>query len=160
VTGNWGAEWMDMASGARCPMCRDVGMDDKPGGVRIMAGEWSDSYLSRRPVRRGHVYVIWSGRHVVEPTELDPEEAAGFWAELLIAAQAVQRCYSPRKLNILLLGNGVPHLHGHVVPRYDDDEDAGRPLGADVWVRAAEADAGLLAGEAEMLRAALAEEGL
>jgi diadenosine tetraphosphate (Ap4A) HIT family hydrolase len=36
-----------------------------------------------------------------------------------------------------LLGNAVPHLHAHVVPRYRDDPDGGEPprfmMGSTVW---------------------------
>jgi diadenosine tetraphosphate (Ap4A) HIT family hydrolase len=27
----------------------------------------------------------------------------------------------------MFLGNAMPHLHAHVIPRYRDDPDAGRP---------------------------------
>ena len=29
--------------------------------------------------------------------------------------------FRPRKLNYELLGNSVPHLHWHLIPRYSDD---------------------------------------
>jgi diadenosine tetraphosphate (Ap4A) HIT family hydrolase len=32
------------------------------------------------------------------------------------------------KMNWLSLGNGVPHLHIHLVPRHADDPAAGGPL--------------------------------
>jgi diadenosine tetraphosphate (Ap4A) HIT family hydrolase len=31
-------------------------------------------------------------------------------------------------MNYMTLGNTVPHLHTHVVPRYRDDPAPGRPL--------------------------------
>lgn len=35
--------------------------------------------------------------------------------------------YRPAKLNLMALGNSLPHLHAHIVPRYVDDPDPGRP---------------------------------
>ena len=72
--------------------------------------------------------MIWKGRHVAEPTELSTEEACGFWGEVALVASAVERRYQPVKMNWLSLGNGVPHLHVHLVPRYADDPHAGGPL--------------------------------
>ena len=34
----------------------------------------------------------------------------------------------PVKMNYLTLGNTVPHLHTHVVPRYRDDPAPGGPI--------------------------------
>ena len=88
---------------------------------------WADGYLGRHPVRPGYAYVIWKGRHVAEPSELSAEEAAGFWSEVARVAAAVEDRYRPAKMNWLRLGNGVPHLHVHLVPRpHDDARPAGR----------------------------------
>jgi diadenosine tetraphosphate (Ap4A) HIT family hydrolase len=43
-------------------------------------------------------------------------------------ARAVARAFAPRKLNYELLGNTVPHLHWHVLPRYADDPNPLRPV--------------------------------
>jgi diadenosine tetraphosphate (Ap4A) HIT family hydrolase len=40
----------------------------------------------------------------------------------------IERVFNPCHMNYLLLGNIVPHLHVHVVPRYLDDPSPGRPL--------------------------------
>ncbi len=104
------------------------GADETPFGRRVLRGRWSDAYLGRRPVRPGYVYVIWKGRHVAEPSELSDEEAAGFWSEVARVARAVEERYRPVKMNWLSLGNGVPHLHVHLVPRPPEDPRAGWPL--------------------------------
>lgn len=114
-------------------MCADAGADDKAGGVRIFDGNWTDAYLGRWPVRPGYCYVIWKGRHVTEPTELSVEESAGFWREVTLVASAIERRYQPAKMNWLSLGNWVPHLHVHLVPRHVDDPCAGGPLEQDAF---------------------------
>jgi diadenosine tetraphosphate (Ap4A) HIT family hydrolase len=56
------------------------------------------------------------------------EEAVGYWREVLRVASAIERHYRPVKLNYQLLGNAVPHLHTHLLPRFADDPSPGRPL--------------------------------
>lgn len=71
---------------------------------------------------------IWKHQHVAEPTQLSTEQAAGFWLETLRAGAAIERYLRPVKLNYLTLGNGLPHLHTHIVPRYVDDPAPGGPM--------------------------------
>ena len=127
AAGSWGADFEAMKRGDGCPMCAPAG-DDLPHGRRFMAGRSSDAYLGRYPVRRGYAYVVWRGRHVAEPTELSAQEASEFWGEVAAAAAVVEAHYQPVKMNWLVLGNGVPHLHVHLVPRHADDPAAGGPL--------------------------------
>jgi len=101
--------------------------------------------------------VVWKGRHVAEPWELSGEEAAGFWSEVAQVARAVEEEYRPVKMNWLSLGNGVPHLHVHLVPRPLDDARAGGPLEGDAFdaTATAELPQAQLAAEAAALRARL-----
>ena len=80
-------------------------------------------------MQRGYTLVKWCGdRHVTEPTELSDEEAAGYWAEVLTVARAVIAHYGPLKLNYETLGNTVPHLHTHLIPRFINDPNPGGPF--------------------------------
>jgi diadenosine tetraphosphate (Ap4A) HIT family hydrolase len=97
-------------------------------GVRVLAGRFSDGYLQRASWQRGYTVVIWRGRHVAEPTELSDGEAVGYWREVLRVGAALERHYRPVKLNYQILGNAVPHLHTHLVPRFAQDPAPGRPL--------------------------------
>ena len=133
------------------------GADETPHGLRIFEGQWADGYLGRYPVRPGYAFAIWKGRHVAEPTELSAEEAAGFWADVARVAGAVDAQYRPAKMNWLSLGNGVPHLHVHLVPRPLHDARAGGPLESGAFDRAATPalDETELAAAAAALRARL-----
>ena len=104
------------------------GADETPHGLRVFEGRRADGYIGRYPVRPGYAYVIWKGRHIAEPTELSAEEAAGFWPEVARVAAAGDDEFRPVKMNWLSLGNSVPHLHVHLVPRPLDDIRAGGPL--------------------------------
>jgi diadenosine tetraphosphate (Ap4A) HIT family hydrolase len=112
--------------------------------LRVFAGEKVDAYLDRDDAVRGYTLAYFRGRHVVEPTELTEEEAGRFWRDLLIVARAIEDEYAPIKMNLLFLGNAMPHLHVHLVPRYRDDPDAGAPprfmMATSNWRRLDEAD--------------------
>jgi diadenosine tetraphosphate (Ap4A) HIT family hydrolase len=109
-------------------MCAEGRPHETRYGIRILEGEVADAYLQRAGIQRGYTIVIWRGRHVAEPTELTEEEAAAFWRELLAVGRALEQHLSPVKLNYDLLGNSVPHLHTHVVPRYAEDPRPGWPF--------------------------------
>lgn len=102
-------------------MCADGRPDELPWGTRIFAGTVSDAYLQRAGIQRGYTIVIWRGRHVAEPTELTAEDAAAYWLEVVRVARALEAHLEPVKTNYNLLGNSLPHLHTHVLPRYADD---------------------------------------
>ena len=109
-------------------MCAEGRPDETRFGVRFFAGDVADAYLQRAAIQRGYSIVVWRGRHVAEPTELDAAEAAAFWHELLHVGRALERALEPVKLNYELLGNSLPHLHAHVIPRYADDPRPGWPF--------------------------------
>jgi diadenosine tetraphosphate (Ap4A) HIT family hydrolase len=65
---------------------------------------------------------------VAEPTELTAEEATAYWLEVVRVGRAIENVLEPVKLNYDLLGNSLPHLHTHLVPRYADDPRPGWPF--------------------------------
>jgi diadenosine tetraphosphate (Ap4A) HIT family hydrolase len=64
----------------------------------------------------------------VEPTELTDAEGATYGREVMRVGRAIMAAFAPVKLNYDLLGNSVPHLHTHIVPRYADDPRPGWPF--------------------------------
>jgi diadenosine tetraphosphate (Ap4A) HIT family hydrolase len=124
----WPSNWSALYSGAQCSMCAPGRPEEDEFGVRVLAGKYSDAYLQRAAVQRGYTVVIWRGRHVVEPTDLEREEACGYWLEVLEVARALRRHYQTLKMNYETLGNSLPHFHTHLVPRYLDDPAPGRPF--------------------------------
>jgi len=46
----------------------------------------------------------------------------------LSVAFALAKTFNPDKMNYELLGNGMSHLHWHLVPRYKTDPMWGRPI--------------------------------
>ena len=49
-----------------------------------------------------------AGRHVVEPTELNDEEAHGYWRDLLIVGRTLEDVLRPVKTNYNVLGRSPP----------------------------------------------------
>jgi diadenosine tetraphosphate (Ap4A) HIT family hydrolase len=124
----WSTSWYELRAGRDCGMCADQGLQDSGWGVRFLEGAWADVFLWRSGSVHGYAVAIWKHEHVAEPTRLPAEQAAGFWLETLRAGAAIERHLRPVKLNYLTLGNALPHLHTHIVPRYADDPVPGRPL--------------------------------
>lgn len=109
-------------------MCAQGRPDENEFGIRVYRSDTSDGYLQKADIgQRGYCLVIWRGRHVADVTRLSNTEAGRYWEDVLRVARAVELHYTPAKLNLMLLGNELPHLHTHVVPRYVDDRDPGRP---------------------------------
>lgn len=109
-------------------MCAEGRPEETEYGTRIFEGDVSDAYLQKAAVQRGYTLVVWRSRHVAEPTELALEEAAAYWAELLCVGRALEERFQPVKMNYEVLGNSLPHLHTHVMPRYADDPRPGWPF--------------------------------
>ena len=108
-------------AGQGCPICVALGQGDNDSWVAVFTGELAEVYLERRSRLPGYCIVVWRHRHIAEPTDLGPEQACGYWEEVLAVGRAVREQFDPVKVNYLTLGNTVPHLHTHVVPRYQDD---------------------------------------
>jgi diadenosine tetraphosphate (Ap4A) HIT family hydrolase len=123
----WPDDWEDHRRGINCLACAEGRPNEIPNAVRVFAGRVSDAYLSRSAAFRGYTLVFWRGRHVVEPTDLADDEAGDYAREVRLVAVGIEQAYRPAKLNYLTLGNSLPHLHTHIVPRYTDDPDPGRP---------------------------------
>jgi diadenosine tetraphosphate (Ap4A) HIT family hydrolase len=123
----WSEQFYAWRAGDGCPSCAEGRPDATAAGLRFFAGAVSDAYLVRADIQRGLSIVVWRGRHVVEPTELTDAEAAAYGREVLQVGRAIEEVLRPIKLNYDLLGNSVPHLHTHIVPRYADDPGRAGP---------------------------------
>ena len=96
--------------------------------------------------------VIWRG-HVREMTDLSAPDRAYLMDWVFRTEAALRTVLAPDKINLASLGNVVPHLHWHVIPRFADDAHFPAP----VW--AARARDGVAHGRPDLaaaLREALA----
>ncbi|MGA7949439.1 MAG: HIT family protein [Thiobacillaceae bacterium] len=92
-------------------------------------------------------------RHVKEMTDLSPAEQIRLFSVVMAVEAALREIIAPDKINLASLGNVVPHLHWHVIPRYSDDKHFPDPI----WGQAKRDVAPRFAGAAleEALRQAL-----
>ncbi|MGL1833515.1 HIT family protein [Rhodocyclaceae bacterium SMB388] len=72
------------------------------------------------PVYPGFCRVIWKD-HVAEMTDLGIEQRHHLMKVVMATEQALRTLMRPDKINLASLGNFVPHLHWHVIPRFRDD---------------------------------------
>lgn len=111
-------EWARRLAGEDCPACAFCPSEEDPlwlatlpsGRVRLQNDGDFPGYC-----------ILYFRRHVAELFDLTPAERGQLVEDLARLAQAVTTCCRPAKLNYACLGNEVPHLHWHIVPRYPHD---------------------------------------
>ncbi len=124
----WRDDWAGQLQGRNCVLCALIGVSANSWGVRVYTGRYVDAYLPRSGSVLGYTVAVWNGRHVSEPTQLSNDESAGYWQETIEVGRAVEKTFEHAKMNYQMLGNGVPHLHAHIVPRPLLDPAPGQPL--------------------------------
>jgi len=75
----------------------------------------------------GFCRVIWRA-HIQEMTDLTATNRALLMDVVWQVEAAIREVMQPRKINVASLGNAVPHLHWHVIPRYTDDMHFPNPI--------------------------------
>src|SRR5437879_8234476 len=96
--------------------------------------------LVRRPLLRvvrvddpdypAYLRVIWNA-HVTEMSELAEPDRLRLAAAVNAVERALREIVAPDKINLASLGNQVPHLHWHVIPRFADDAHFPQPIWAE-----------------------------
>jgi len=78
----------------------------------------STLYLFREQTHRGRCVVAYRG-HVNELFELPAAELARFMQDVAQAARAIKTACGPKKINYGAYSDKLPHLHMHLVPKYE-----------------------------------------
>jgi diadenosine tetraphosphate (Ap4A) HIT family hydrolase len=107
-----------------CPMCRRWEDD---ADLRLSESEHTFAVLNRDQFFPGYT-LVFSKDHVTELFHLDPARRQGIMEDVCRVAAALDAVYRPTKMNYELLGNMVPHLHWHLVPRFAGDPLWPRPI--------------------------------
>jgi diadenosine tetraphosphate (Ap4A) HIT family hydrolase len=98
-----------------------------PGPLLIAELETARAYLHEDQFFPGYVLLVLR-RHATELYELPARERAAHLEEVTRVAEALARVFQPVKMNYELLGNQVPHIHWHLVPRLATDPDLRQPI--------------------------------
>jgi diadenosine tetraphosphate (Ap4A) HIT family hydrolase len=101
-----------------CVLCKDELKPEE--GQLIWRGDDCRIILVNDPDLPGFCRVIWN-RHVGEMTDLSHGERDHLMTLVFAVEEAMRHVMHPDKVNIATLGNMVPHIHWHVIPRFRDD---------------------------------------
>jgi len=105
---------LDTSRAVGCELCV------QDGGILIVR---TDKLRVIRAVDVDHpafYRVIWND-HVAEWTDLVPEDRSLIMQAVAKVETVLREHLQPTKVNLASLGNVVPHLHWHVIARYDWD---------------------------------------
>ncbi|MDF0605217.1 HIT family protein [Neisseriaceae bacterium TC5R-5] len=76
--------------------------------------------LINEPAFPGFCRVIWK-QHIKEMTDLSHSERHHLMDWVFRTEKAIRHIMQPSKINLASLGNVVPHLHWHIIPRFEQD---------------------------------------
>lgn len=89
--------------------------------IEICKLEASTLFLFKEQTHKGRVIVAFD-RHETELFLLTDEERDAFMKDVSRAARAVSLAFNPNKINYGAYGDKMPHLHMHLVPKYENQE--------------------------------------
>ncbi len=119
--------WDDLIAGKDCPFCA-ARPDVDDYAFKVADLSVSTLFLDRNQMHRGYCLLVFNARHVTGIEHLTPQEHAAYMQDFKRAADAVYAAMAPAHMNYATLGNVIPHLHMHIIPRYPDDGRWGAPV--------------------------------
>ena len=99
---------------AGCPLC------DGPGGRLVFEAAKFRVIHAAEAGFPAFYRVVWKD-HVAEWSDLAAEDRRVCMEAVVAVEQSLREALAPTKMNIAALGNMVPHLHWHVIARFDWD---------------------------------------
>jgi diadenosine tetraphosphate (Ap4A) HIT family hydrolase len=127
-----------------CPLCEEAG-----GVLLAQTAKWR-LIRAEEPGFPAFYRLVWND-HVREFSDLAPADR-NECMELLVRIETLLRQHlQPTKINLASLGNAVPHLHWHVIARFDWDSH----FPAAVWAAAQRTPPAERVAEVQARRAAL-----
>lgn len=109
-----------------CLYCRQ---DQRLKDLMIEVAPMSVStlYLFKEQTHRGRCVVAYRS-HVNELYELPDNELTLFMRDVARAAQVIKNAFGPTKINYGAYSDKLPHLHMHIVPKYEGGAAWGAPF--------------------------------
>ena len=106
-----------------CPLCAEL------GGTLIWQGSKLRVIRANEPGFPAFYRVVWNA-HVVEFSDLSAADRVHCMDAVVQVEHALRTHLQPTKINIAALGNMVPHLHWHVIARFEWDSHFPAPVWA------------------------------
>ena len=104
-----------------CPLC------EADGGLLVFRNETLRIIQASEVGFPAFYRVVWN-RHVAEFSDLSATERQVCMHAVVKVEQLLRSELRPAKINLAALGNMVPHLHWHVVARFDWDSHFPAPV--------------------------------
>ena len=106
-----------------CPLCTT------DGGQLVWRGTHLRVIRADEPGFPAFYRVVWNA-HVAEFSDMDAIQRQHCMDAVTVVEQALREHLAPTKINLAALGNMVPHLHWHVIARFDWDSHFPAPVWA------------------------------
>lgn len=107
---------------SECVFCSEVNAESRKKHPRWIADlKVSTAFLASNQICRGYTVLVYNQTHVTELFQLEREELIAYSEDLVKVTKAIYDAYHSHKMNYELLGNVVPHLHWHIIPRLKTD---------------------------------------
>ncbi len=99
---------------AGCELC------EQEGGIPVFRNDALRVIRAQDTDHPAFYRVIWNA-HVAEWTGLPPPDRSASMQAVAKVETVLRQALQPTKVNLASLGNVVPHLHWHVIARFDWD---------------------------------------
>ncbi len=104
-----------------CELCRQAG-----GVLVFQSAQWR-VIRAEDPAFPAFYRVVWRA-HVPEWSDLSLADQAALMGTVGTVERVLRDALAPTKINLASLGNVVPHLHWHVIARFDWDSHFPAPV--------------------------------
>jgi diadenosine tetraphosphate (Ap4A) HIT family hydrolase len=105
---------LDTARRAGCELC------ERDGGILVVRTERLRVIRADDAEHPAFYRVVWND-HVAEWTDLAPADRSHIMQAVAKVETVLREHLQPSKINLAALGNMVPHLHWHVIARFEWD---------------------------------------
>ena len=104
-----------------CPLCHST------GGILVATGPRWRVIRAEDAAFPAFYRVVWA-KHVAEFSSLSAADRAECMGVVCAVERTLLRYLRPTKVNLAALGNVVPHLHWHVIARFEADSHFPQPI--------------------------------
>ena len=104
-----------------CPLCREA------GGVLVLEAPMWRLIRAEDPGFPAFYRLVWRD-HVAEFSDLDAAQRQACMEAVCAVEMVLREALQATKVNVASLGNVVPHLHWHVIARFDWDSHFPNPV--------------------------------
>lgn len=128
---HWRMEYIEAPrypANMRRPFTELPALGDDRAALIVHRSQLSYLLLNRFPYNPGHLLAV-PFRDVTHLADLTPAERADLFDEIIVGQDLLTRALKPEGFNIgfnlggNVAGGSISHLHGHIVPRWNGDNN-------------------------------------